>query len=144
MTSIERSSQGEIFVAVSDKLLGVRDTIAEKVKNQAKLKMNITWSSSDVTAKAYELISEEYREFGEEAARLFQSPPLSEFAIIILTASKSKYFFSSSLLLGEVMDLLAGKSHPLKEANSGLEWDESILINSLRELSDNFRFKSYH
>lgn len=125
MTGIERSSQGEIYVAVSDKLLGVRDAIAEKVKNQAKLNMNVTLSSSDVTAKAYELISEGYGEFGDEAARLFQTPPWSEFAIMILTASKSKYFFSSSLLLGEVMDLLAGKSPPSKEANTGLEWDWS-------------------
>lgn len=125
MTSIERSSPGEIYVAVSDKLLGVRDTIAQKVKNQAKLNMNVTLSSSDVTSKAYELISEGYREFGDEATRLFQTPPWSEFAIMILTAFKSKYFFSSSLLLGEVMDLLAGKSPPSNEANSGLEWDWS-------------------
>ncbi len=125
MTSIEKSSPGEIYIAVSEKLLGVRDTIAEKVKNQAKLNMNVTLSSSDVTAKAYELVSEGYREFGDEAARLFQSPPWSEFAIKILTASKSKYFFSSSLLLGEVMDLLAGKAPPSSETNRGLEWDWS-------------------
>jgi len=125
MTTIQRSSQGEIYVEVAEKLLGIRDTIAEKVKRQAQLNMNVALSSPEATDKAYDLVSKGFHEFEGEVKSLFQAPPGSEFATMILTASKSKFFFSSSVLLGEVRDILVGKPPPSHETNSSLEWDWS-------------------
>lgn len=120
-----QKSEGEIYSSVAEQMIEMRDLIAEKVRSQVKLNMDIRLSSSDITQKARELVSQGFHDYESEAKRKFQSPPWSEFACMILTTSEKKYFFSSSVLLGEVIDLLSGKSKPSNSASSDLVWDWS-------------------
>ncbi|MBS0649463.1 MAG: hypothetical protein JSS10_09625 [Verrucomicrobia bacterium] len=118
-----QKSEGEIYSFVAEQMIEMRDSIANKVRNQAKLNMDVRLSSPDITQKARDLVSHGFHEYESEARRRFQSPPWSEFATMILTTSRVTYFSSSSVLLGEVIDLLKGKSMPCNNVSSDSEWD---------------------
>lgn len=111
----------DVFASTCGELLEIREKLAKEILEEAQKIHDVALSRHEASKRAEVLVKKGFKKFKSEVKQLFQVPPWSDIANMFLKTSKSKFFYSSLELLGEVERIIIGK--PITESNEDGDWD---------------------